>query len=89
VIATSKALDVIRVALAPYIGRTMAEASLRMHCERLGIRSEGTLGSDDLERLIGRLSGALTVFVGAQTAATLLATIRQGVSDGVGRDGEP
>jgi hypothetical protein len=81
-IATSQALDVIRRALAPYIGRTMADASLRMHCERLGIGQGGTIGVDDLERLITRLSGALSVFVGAQTAEQLVASIRQGLDNG-------
>jgi hypothetical protein len=77
-IGTSRAMEVIAGVLTPYIGRTMAEASLRMHCERLGIGRDGAIGIDDLERLIARLSGALSVFVGAQTADTIVASIRQG-----------
>jgi hypothetical protein len=75
-------LDVISRALAPYIGRTMAEASLRMHCERLGIGRDGSIDTDDLERLVTRLSGALSVFVGAQTAEQLVASIWQGLDNG-------
>ena len=78
-IATDKALQVITAALVPYVGRTMAEASLRMHCERLGIAGNGDLAHDDLERLMARLAGALSVFVGAQTTETLMASIRSGL----------
>jgi hypothetical protein len=78
-IATQDAMQVITAALVPYVGRTMAEASLRMHCERLGIHANGTLADGDLERLMGRLAGALSVFVGPQTTDTVLADIRRGL----------
>jgi hypothetical protein len=76
-IATDEAMRVITAALVPYVGRTMAEASLRMHCERLGIHGNGTLAAADVDRLMQRLGGALSVFVGPQTTDTLLASIRR------------
>ena len=79
-IATREALALITTKLAPYVGKTMAEASLKMHCERLGIDHDGALSHADLERLIGRLSGALSVFVGGQTSDMLMASIRAGVA---------
>jgi hypothetical protein len=82
-IRTSKALEVIAGELAPYIGRTLAEASLKLHCERLGIARDGSIGREDLDRLLDRLLGALSVFVGAQRAQALLASIRHGVQAGV------
>jgi hypothetical protein len=84
-VATREALALITSKLAPYVGQTMAEASLKMHCERLGIGNDGALSVDDLERLIGRLSGALSVFVGGQTSETLMASIRAGLAAGDGK----
>jgi hypothetical protein len=86
-VATHEAFDLIARTLTPFIGRTMAEASVKMHCNRLGIGNDGSLRPEELESLIGRLSGALTVFVGADTTETVMARLRQGLglSDGDGR----
>jgi len=81
-IHTEKALTVIAAALAPYVGRTMAEASPRAHCERLGIGGDGALSSADLEKLLQRLASALSVFVGGSTTESVMATIRAGLDNG-------
>jgi hypothetical protein len=78
-IATTKALDLIAQTLTPYIGRTMAEASARMHCDRLGIGRNGQLADDELESLVKRIGGALTVFVGAAATEAVTTRLREGL----------
>ena len=53
--------------LTPYLGRTVAQTTIRMQCKALGITPEG-LTSAQLPALIDRVTVGLRVFVGAEKA---------------------
>jgi hypothetical protein len=62
--------------LSPYLGATMAEASARAHCEKLGIAG-ATITAEQAEALIGKIASGLAVFVGRDKAATVTQEIRK------------
>jgi len=74
-------LQVIVAVLQPYLGATMAEASARAHCEKLGIGS-GPLSGEQLEALLGKLRGGLAVFVGREKAERIMGEIRSSLAGG-------
>ena len=79
-------LETIHRALAPYVGATMAAASTRVHCEKLGISADGgTLTDDQLQALIGKLGAGLVVFIGREKAAGVVEEIRRSVGAGESR----
>jgi hypothetical protein len=61
--------------LSPYLGATMAEASARAHCEKLGLVG-ATLTPEQAEALIGKIASGLAVFVGRDKAAAVTQEIR-------------
>jgi hypothetical protein len=61
--------------LSPYLGATMAEASTRAQCEKLGIEG-ATLSDEQLEALLAKLKGGLVVFVGREQTAGIVEKIR-------------
>jgi hypothetical protein len=63
------------VVLEPYLGATMATASTRAHCEKLGI-APGPMSGEQMESLLAKLQAGLAVFVGRDKVARLLAEIR-------------
>jgi hypothetical protein len=70
--------EIVRVfeaALAPYIGATMAGASLRGHCEKLGI-GEADVSEAQVEALISAITPGLHVFVGEQKTLEVVQEIR-------------
>lgn len=67
--------------LSPYLGATMAEASIRAHGLKLGIEGE-TLSAPQLEALLAKLRGGLAVFVGREQAAVIEARIRKSLGEG-------
>jgi hypothetical protein len=69
------ALSRIAVVLEPYLGATMATASTRAHCEKLGI-APGPMSGEQMESLLAKLQAGLAVFVGRDKVARLLAEIR-------------
>jgi hypothetical protein len=75
-LATRK--EIVRLfetALAPYIGATMAGASLRGHCDKLGI-ADGTVSEEQIELLIAAMTPGLHVFVGEAKTQEVLREIR-------------
>jgi len=74
----SVVIDQIVKVLSPYLGATMAEASARTHCERLGITGQ-VMSSEQTEALIGKLASGLAVFVGREKSATVVQEIRKAV----------
>ena len=69
--------QIVRI-LSPYLGATMAEASARTHCERLGIAGQA-ITAEQAEALIGKIASGLSVFVGRDKAATVTQEIRRAV----------
>jgi len=72
-------LDGLTAVLAPYLGETMARASARTHCDKLGI-SDGEVTGQQIEALIGKLASGLNVFVGRERAAGVLGEMRKAVA---------
>ena len=65
--------------LQPYVGKTMAEASLKAHWDKLGIGER--LNATQLDALVGRLASGLAVFVGREKAQSVVAEIRTAMGD--------
>ena len=65
--------------LSPYLGATMAAASARTQCEKLGIAGE-TISAEQAAALIGKLGAGLTVFVGREKSAAVVAEIRNALA---------
>jgi hypothetical protein len=62
--------------LSPYLGATMAAASTRAHCEKLGIAGRA-ISAEQTEALIAKLAAGLAVFVGREKSAIVVAEIRR------------
>ena len=67
--------------LSPYLGATMAEASIRAHGQKLGIEGP-TLSAPQLEALLAKLRGGLAVFVGREQTAVIVEKIRSSLGEG-------
>ncbi len=77
-------LDVLVRALSPYVGATMARASVRGLCEKLDL--QGTkLSRPQVEQLIEALAPGLHVFVGKEKARALVIEIWKAI-DALGGD---
>jgi hypothetical protein len=61
-------------ALAPYVGATMASASVRGLCEKLGLDA-AKLGQAEVKGLIDALAPGLHVYVGKEKARTVIQEI--------------
>lgn len=53
--------------LTPYLGRTVAQTTLRMQCKALGITPDA-LSATQMPQLIDRVTVGLRVFVGLEKA---------------------
>jgi len=62
-------------ALAPYIGATMAGASVRGQCDKLAIEDDD-VSEAQIEALIAAISPGLHVFVGDEKTATIIRDLR-------------
>lgn len=56
--------------LTPYLGRAVAQTTIRMQCKALGVTPEG-LTSTQIPSLIDRVTVGLKVFVGAEKASQI------------------
>jgi hypothetical protein len=75
----SAALARIVAVLQPYLGATMAEASTRAHCEKLGISGE-MVSPEQLESLLAKLGSGLSVFVGREQSVKVMNEIKSSLS---------
>ena len=74
----STTLTTIADAIAPYIGRTMAQSSIEMHCKKIGI-SNGSIDRGQLDELLRQLSLGLNIFIGRDKTTLVLSEIRSGM----------
>ena len=72
---TAVVAEIVKV-LSPYLGATMAEASTRTHCEKLGILGPA-ISVEQADALIGKLASGLAVFVGREKTAVVVQEIRK------------
>jgi hypothetical protein len=77
-------IEQITRTLAPYLGTTMAEASARAHCEKLGIDGQA-MDESQVQALVGKLGSGLAVFIGRDKAAGVVAEIRRALATGGAR----
>lgn len=75
---TSRAVDVVVAAMAPYIGETMARSAAEAHCRKLGL--DGALGPGQLEQLLAKLGSGLNIFLGREKSAAVIASARQALA---------
>jgi len=72
--------EIVRV-LSPYLGATMAAASTRAQCEKLGIAGDA-ISAAQAEALIAKLAAGLAVFVGREKSALVVGEIRRAIDPG-------
>jgi hypothetical protein len=75
----AEVVDALAAVLSPYLGETMARASTRSHCDKLGIRDEA-LSPADVEAIVGKLASGLNVFVGREKAKGVLDEMRRAMA---------
>jgi hypothetical protein len=63
----AEVVGALATVLAPYLGETMARASTRTHCDKLGIRDDEVTAAQ-IDALVGKLASGLNVFVGREKA---------------------
>jgi hypothetical protein len=67
-------LTTVENTITPYIGRAMAQASTKVHCEKLGFVSDNMTQSE-VKALLERIGQAMLVFVGKEKADQILGEI--------------
>jgi hypothetical protein len=70
--------------LAPYMGHTLSGASLRGHCDKLGI-GEQEVSADQINALLAAMRPGLHVFVGEEKTAQIVREMRKAVDGPGGR----
>ena len=74
---TGDTVDAVVKVLAPHIGDTMARSATEAHCQKLGISAAGPVAPEQLESLLGKLSGGLNIFLGRDKSAAVIGEVRQ------------
>ncbi len=78
---TSEVVHVMVEVMAPYIGDTMARSATEAHCQKLGIPMGSPVSSEQLESLLGKLTGGLNIFLGRDKAAAVIADVRSALAE--------
>lgn len=78
---SSEAVQVMVDVMAPYIGDTMARSATEAHCQKLGISMGSPISSEQLESLLGKLTGGLNIFLGRDKAAVVIADVRSTLAE--------
>ena len=77
---TKATLDMVREAIAPFVGPVMAEASVTLQAKKLGV-TDGALSQVQLQSLVESIRRAMTVFVGDEKAKEIETEIWKRVKD--------
>lgn len=70
--------------LAPYMGPTLSGASLRGHCDKLGI-GEDDVSAHQLDALLAAMRPGLHVFVGEEKTSAIIREMRRAIESIGGR----
>lgn len=62
--------------LGPYLGESMARASVSGHCRKLAIQGD-TVEPAEMEQLVEQLRKGMLIFVGPEKAEALAAALRR------------
>jgi hypothetical protein len=71
-------LDTLARTLAPYLGKTMAQAAVETHREKLGIDGPH-MTAGQLDALLGKMSSGLVIFVGRDKTETIVREARAAI----------
>lgn len=77
--------QIVADGLAPFVGASMARASVNGHLDKLDVQG-GLVTTDQLDTLLGRIGPGLSVFVGPARGAEVIEKIR-GELRGAGYEG--
>ena len=77
---TTEAIDAVVKVLGPHIGDTMARSAAEAHCQKLGISAGNAVAADQIEMLLGKLSGGLNIFLGREKSAAVIGDVRQALA---------
>jgi hypothetical protein len=77
---SSEAIDAVVKVLAPHIGGTMARSATEAHCQKLGIAAGSPLRPDQLDLLLGKLTGGLNIFLGRDKSAAVIGEVRSALT---------
>ena len=70
-VSTTDLEETIGRILSPYLGETMARASVRAHCQKLGLLGS-ELDDEQIGTLVGKLHSGLNVFVGREKSGRIV-----------------
>lgn len=76
---TSVVHQIVADGIAPYVGATMARASVNGHLDKLDVR-EGVVTTSQIDTLLERLGPGLSVFIGPAQGSEVVEEIRQKLS---------
>ncbi len=73
---TEPTLERIRGSLTPILGDVLTRASIRVHCQRLGIDG-AQVATSRVARLLAALEAGMRVFVGGRKAREVIADLER------------
>jgi len=59
----------------------MARSATEAHCRKLGISPGSSISAEQLESLLGKLTGGLNIFLGRDKAAAVIADVRSALAE--------
>ena len=80
-VSRAAAAETLSGLLAPYIGQTMARASVSAHIQKLGLTNDA-LTDLEVEALLEKLAKGLTVFLGREKAAAVRESMSSALAAG-------
>jgi len=78
-VSEPQSLETIVAVVAPYLGETMARASVSAHCRKLGI-NHGQASGPQIEALIEKLALGLNIFLGRTKTGAVVDEIRKALA---------
>ena len=80
-VSRAAAADTLSSLLAPYIGQTMARASVTAHIQKLGLTTDA-LSDSEVDALLEKLAKGLIVFLGREKASAVRESMSSALAAG-------